>query len=211
MTIATTRCTKRTCRGLITATTNGFGALVVLCAWCDRRQRGLCRLCPLPVDGTVGKAAYCATHRAFARKRQAQAQERRNKEQRLERARRRQKQPAVRAAKAAWKREWAKRNPEKVKAYRRAYLLKQTPGYIAGYRRANADPVRAALKRERAMAKYYELRPDRPSPVCRLCGARIQFTGVGRPRVTCGSRGACPRAGSNATAHSANHSHERIA
>jgi hypothetical protein len=80
-------------------------------------------------------------------------------------------------------------NPDKVKASRRAYLLKQTPGYIAGYQRANSDPVRIAKKNAQARARYWSTRTV-PTPTCRICGIAIART-KGRPPVTCGTRGVC--------------------
>jgi hypothetical protein len=56
------------------------------CARCTRRERGLCARCPLPVDGTVGFAEYCAADRAAVFKLQRCEGSERHRARRRERA-----------------------------------------------------------------------------------------------------------------------------
>ena len=185
------RCPIRICRGQLVFTTDALGRLVASCPQCARRLAGICRDCPAPVEGFRGKATRCASCKLLAKRAQAELSHRRHHEDRLRRARAQSKEPARRARKYLTRKAWAARNPDRVKQHKRQYALKQTPGYIAGYQRHNARPERQTQKRAQALAKYYELHPVRPSPQCRICGAAIPYTGNGRPRVTCGSRGVC--------------------
>lgn len=36
-----------------------FGRVHAVCERCERKHRGICGLCPRPVEGTKGKAMYC--------------------------------------------------------------------------------------------------------------------------------------------------------
>jgi hypothetical protein len=184
------RCPLVYCRAKLEFSTDLLiGRTIVRCRQCERRKAGICRDCPAPVAGTIGKSYRCAPCNERARVEADRRNRTRHREERNARQRARSKRPEVLAKKAAAKRAWAAKHPEKIKGYRRQYLLKQTPGYIAGYQRANADPVRVAKKREQAKARYWENRV-KPTPVCRVCGTSIPFDG-GRPRVTCGGYGKC--------------------
>lgn len=190
--VGTDRCPLRHCRGRLSFSLDRLGRTIATCEQCERRRRGICRDCPRPVYGTVGKALRCKEHKAAAKQAQTRAHDQRNREKRraAERARWRR-DDALRERKRERRREWMSERPEKRREYRRRYHLKRTSGYVAGYTRNNARPERAEAKRAHAMARYYELHPTRPAPVCRLCGAAIPFTGKGRPRVTCEARGRC--------------------
>jgi hypothetical protein len=185
------RCPLVQCRARLEFIIGEFGRTVARCRQCERRLAGICRDCSAPVEGTIGKAYRCAEHKRLKREADSRANTERNREERNARQRERSKAPARKKRKAETRRAWAKRNPEKVKAQKRRYHLKRTPGYVAGYQRSNADPVRLEKKRAQARERYYVLHPERPAPVCRVCAQPIPFTGLGRPRVTCGSRGAC--------------------
>jgi hypothetical protein len=93
--------------------------------------------------------------------------------------------PARLEAERAKAKAYREANPEKIKRARRRYHLKRTPAYVEGYTRRNRDPEQAAKKRAQALARYYELRPVRPSPSCRGCGAAIAWEPPGRPPVRC--------------------------
>jgi hypothetical protein len=78
-------------------------------------------------------------------------------------------------------------DPEYAAAYRRRrqretiFSARGRERYMATQRRHNADPARKARKRELALARYYELHPDRPRPFCATCNKPIEFSGRGRP------------------------------
>ena len=190
------RCPIAHCGARLEFRSDGLGRVVAHCPWCARRRAGLCRECPRPVAGTVGKALRCVEYTADAKRRAWRKSDAEHRAARRAADRKRWRTDAERRArKREARRAWMAAHPDRVKAYRRRYDLKRTPGYIAGYTRNNARPERAEAKRAQAMARYYELHPTRPAPVCRLCGASIPFTGTGRPRATCLSRGKCDRAG----------------
>lgn len=182
------RCPLRHCGGLLEWRLGEFGRVFDFCARCDRRRRGICRDCQLPVEGQVGKAVRCATHkrealRAAGRRCLADPETRRRKNAQ---ARERSRRPAAKARKRERRREWCRRNPDRVRQYKRRYLLQQSPTYLETQRRHNADPERQAKKRELALRRYYERHPVRPDPHCAGCGVAIAWTpGKGRPRRTC--------------------------
>lgn len=180
------RCKISRCRTLLVFATNGFGKLVASCPACDRRRAGVCADCPGQVEGTIGKAVRCHAHKVVTRKECQAKWQRDNRDVRNKAQRRRWRESEVRREKhVASSREWRHRNPERVKRQKRRYALKQTPGYIAGYKRWNKDPIRAAKKRAQSLAKYYELHPVRPDPHCSGCGVPIEWNGHARPRQTC--------------------------
>jgi hypothetical protein len=189
------RCPLVRCRARLLFTIDRLGRSVATCPQCARRKAGICRDCPAPVAGTIGKSLRCAVHTAAARLEAGRRYTNWHREERNAAHRKRSKRPEVRARKRETRKAWAQARPEKVTQYRRRYHLKRTPGYVAGYQRHNARPERQAQKRAQAIARYYELHPTRPAPVCRSCGVAIPYTGKGRPRVTCGARYVCLNAG----------------
>jgi hypothetical protein len=182
-----TRCPKRlgpgTCGGLLETTTDPIGRTVVVCAWCDRKERGLCRTCPSPVAGTVGKAVFCATCK---RKRQNENVRRfveRNHERVLAKAREYYHDPERHARRLEYKRQWRKANPDKVRAQKRRAALRQPKRvreYMARYRKKHREHYR-----EMQLRRYYEAHPVRPDPHCTKCGNAIAWEPPGRPYLTC--------------------------
>lgn len=53
------RCEFVKCRAALIARVDRIGRVHYVCPLCDRRKRGLCRLCPNPVVGKIGMAFYC--------------------------------------------------------------------------------------------------------------------------------------------------------
>jgi hypothetical protein len=182
------KCPLRRCGGALEQRFDALGRMADFCAQCDRRRRGICRDCTAPVEGAIGKAVRCASHKHAARL----AAGRRMMSDPAVRAkknvnhRKYSKRPEVRARKNECHRAWVAAHPEKKKEYSRRYLLKQSPRYLATQRRHNRRPTRAKKKRDMALAKYYQLHPVRPDPHCTGCGVAIAWTpGQGRPRLTC--------------------------
>jgi len=96
--------------------------------------------------------------------------------------------PVQRARKLERGRAWRKANPDKVKQGKRRFLLREgkaRQNYLKLQARHNRNPVRAQKKRELARARYYELHPKRPDCLCRGCGERVDWNGVGRPVLRC--------------------------
>lgn len=206
---ATGRC--RQCGRLqVTITTNGSGQLVEQATPCpcpkaepkrpsyaeqaaEARKTGVCMDCEGPVEGTVGKALRCATHKRAAirrtnndgRKTPEARRKRRQYERRIRRG------EAYRERRNARRRELhAERmanDPEYRERYRRRRQRETSfshPGYerrIEYFRRTNAEPERAERKRMLAREAYYRENPVRPDPHCETCGDRIDYDGRGAP------------------------------
>lgn len=184
------KCPLAHCGGFLEFTSVA-GKVVESCPRCTRRRAGICRDCPSRVEGSI-KAIRCKACKA-ARRREQERDRMRDPELHarrtgLARKRYKQRSPQRVAERAQYSREWRKAHPDRVKKWKRAYLLKQKPAYLRTQRKWNRDPQRAAKKRAAAIAKYYELHPVRPDPHCSGCGVEIHWTpGHGRPRLTCDS------------------------
>lgn len=177
-------CPIRICRGILREETDGLGRLVVRCPQCERRLAGLCRDCPRPVYGTIGKATRCAPCAARAKREAIRRYENSHREKKLARARKRYRtDAALRAHRAELARAWRAKNPDKVRWYKRREALKQDPKRLAYFDRYNAK--REEAKRAHARASYYRRHPNRPQPTCRKCSASIPWAPPGRPPVEC--------------------------
>ena len=109
------RCALTKCRGVLTLTTDDLGRVHATCGQCARRRAGLCRDCPRPVDGTVGKAVRCAACRRVAERATSNRYHHRHLEARRAHDRIRTKTPSARQRRAATAQTWRQRNPIKVK------------------------------------------------------------------------------------------------
>lgn len=180
--------------------TDGAGHLLEdPCPCTERRLRGLCQDCPLPVEGTVGRALRCAGCKAKAARRASAKYRRRNPEKvaksrrRYEKANREERRewernhrarPEVRARRNQQRRRRAVQDPSRRAEYARRYKERHPERVREQQERANAK--RAAEKREymRLYAtKYTGL--DCDPPTCRTCGDEVEYSGVGRPRLDC--------------------------
>lgn len=198
----------RFCGGFLEFTSVA-GKLVESCPRCDRRRAGICRDCPSPVEGYVGKAIRCASCKK-RRRRENEHHFMRDPDNRARKNRRYRKRwhtnAEFRERRRSYKVAWRAAHPDRVKRWKRAYLLKQPKAYLAYHRRRNADPVHRAKNRALSREKYYEKHPVRPDPHCSGCEVRIEWSGKGRPRATC-DRCCTPselrrrQEGYNATAH----------
>lgn len=180
------------CDAPLETTIGEFGRTVVVCPACERRKRGVCRDCPRPVEGTIGKAVRCARHKEIARNEQFRASEERHKEKRLEHSRRYyQDNEEVRRRRNEYKREWRKAHPEQVRAQKKRYVERHRDNpnsarsrYFARYRKRHG-----AYYRELQATKDAERRAQRPIPPCSDCGKPTGWTWVpgrtGRPWLTC--------------------------
>lgn len=173
------------CHEIVELGTDELGRVTSTCPKCDRTRRGLCHDCAARVWGRALRCADCARRRRREadRRRMADPGYRR---QRNARNRVTARTPQRVASKRAARRAWRQRNPDRVRAHKRRYLLKQTPAYLAYQRQYNTNPDRQAKKRAWALRRYYEQHPVRPDPRCTSCGAPIAWTPRhGRPRRTC--------------------------
>lgn len=141
------------------------------------RRTGICMDClAAPVDGVKGKALRCAPCRAIARALQSAATHASEAFRLRKNRRRRRRHARLMATDASYRAEYTAR--------RQRETLASSPGretYLATQRRHNADPARAQAKRDAAIAKYYELHPERPRPVCATCARAIAWQPPGRP------------------------------
>lgn len=171
--------------------TNGRGQTLTRCPGCERRRAQRCMDCG---RGTVGRAWRCPPCKATRIDARYTLYRNRNRAELNRRAlaRVRAMSAADRLRRLDVKKAWRDRNVMKRYEYRRRARLAGKPNgystrekyetYQRAYRESNREH-----RRKLALAKYYELHPTRPAPICRECGAAIPFSGVGRPRVRCAS------------------------
>jgi hypothetical protein len=154
------------------------GRVIATCRMCERRKRGICRDCHLPVAGTVGRALRCAVHK-LAATRLSQAQHRdENREAVNERARLAAQQPERRARNLLVKRLRRLLQPEKVKREKRRALITHNAArerYLAHHRKLNAKRARKLRKRAMALLDYYRANPVRPVPTCKGCSGFLDW------------------------------------
>jgi hypothetical protein len=182
--VGAAKCPKGFCGGHLETTTDAIGRTVVVCAWCVRKARGICRDCPAPVDGTRGKALRCAIHARERQNANVRAYAERHHETVNARARAYyQTDPEKRAKSNEYKRQWRKANREKVRAQKRRAALRQPKRvreYMARYRKKHREHYREAQR-----CRYYAEHPVRPDPHCTNCGKAIVWEPPGRPYLTC--------------------------
>lgn len=162
------------------------GHLVVSCSACDRMARGICRDCPRPVAGAVGKARRCAEHKVTARLESCRKHDANYKEQRRRSSRLNyQQNDARRRRKNEYKKAWRKANPEKVKAYKRAEVLRGNPKTLAYH-----VAYRAAHRRKRANVEAKRYRGELALRTCTTPRCQIVVTGRKKKCTRCKARDA---------------------
>lgn len=97
------------------------GHLVERCWACARMARGICRDCPRPVYGAVGKARRCAAHHHLAY----------NHREKL-----RMRQPETRRRNLDNMRAWRNANPDRVRANLKAQRLRRKLRQLRAFRAA---------------------------------------------------------------------------
>lgn len=125
------------CGGRITVTIGTLGQTLMQCERCERKRRGICRDCSMPVAGRIGYATRCAYHRHIAKNRAVRSYVERNRRTVNAKARRYARKNRTRNGE--YKRLWRKANRDKVRAQKRRYALRQ-PATMYAYhaqRRAN--------------------------------------------------------------------------
>lgn len=192
---ATKKCPRRAgpgqCGGELDVVIDLLGRAIISCALCERRERGTCRDCSAPVEGTVRKAMRCARHKEEARSRQIRASGLRHREEQRARNRERYHQPAVRARRIEYKRLWRKANPEKVRAGKYRALVrhgKARDKYLRWHKRYNSRKTRQLTKRAEATLAYYATHPNRPVPQCRGCKLYLDWIPLPNGRAGCPPR-----------------------
>jgi hypothetical protein len=188
------RCQRRAgpgiCNTLFEITIEG-GRTVSRCPACRRRERGICRDCPLPVYGAVGRALRCATCAARAQREHIRASGERHREKRLAASRRYyQENEEIRRRRNEYKKAYRKANPDKVRAQKRREALAQGEHRLAWHRRHNRKKARILRKRQQARLAYYRDHPTRPAPKCDGCTRWLDWQPMpngrrGRPPKWC--------------------------
>lgn len=183
------RCDRRlpgrrdSCGAVLLEELDSIGRLQYRCARCEAQQAGRCWQCGLPREKRDPRAVYCASCRAARRRQSSRQQEaspdRQNRRRIMDRRRNKT------AQRQAWRQAWRAANSDKIKRYKRREALNPTPRRREREAWWNAQPERAAKKREQAKAAYYAKHPKRPQPVCRVCHATIPFVPPGRPKTRC--------------------------
>jgi hypothetical protein len=166
------------CGGRIRVDVGKLGQSILVCEFCERRERGVCRDCSAPVYGARGKAIRCARHKHEAQRARAREAYRTRDEERERRL--------------EYKRAYRKANPDKVRAQKKRYVERHRADpnskynrYHASYRkrhrlhRRETENTRNAIKRE-----------HRAVPACSDCGKPTGWTPVsaekpGAPWKTC--------------------------
>ncbi len=181
---------KRPCRAPLELTTDGRGTLVAVCHRCAWQHAGRCWRCGGSRTNHRTHGVYCDSCRDLARRESdrramndADTRRRKNAANR----KRMRASTEQRARKRETSRAWRTRNPDRVKAYKRKSAMNPTAHKRERERWWNTQPERAEKKRQQALEQYYQRRPLRPAPECRLCGGMIAYTPPGRPKVMCDS------------------------
>lgn len=174
---------RRQCRTVLDVSTNGNGCVVTTCRRCDHQAAGRCWRCFAVRENRGARALFCD---ACREKNKAEANARHERSpQAKKNARRRDRQRRKTEHRKAWRAAWLAANPDKVRAYKRRSALNPTPRKRERERYHNSRPERIEAKRAQARARYYELHPERPQPVCRGCSRPIAWQPPGRPPVRC--------------------------
>jgi hypothetical protein len=169
---------------LVDATDRALGIVQRACPACARREAGVCRDCPRPVEGQRGKALRCGPCKRRAVQRAVVRYTARHREELAARAcaYARRLTGDERARRLALKVAWRKANPDKVRAYKAREKVRRAAeisAYQKAYRERNRERIR---ERERRRGRA---QPIKSALACRSCGAAIPRPAVGRARVTC--------------------------
>lgn len=137
------------CGGILETITDGQGSTRTVCPLCERKRRGVCRECGLPVEGQRGKAIRCSFHKAQEAL-AATARYRQNNPAQYRRSARLsyQRDKAKRAARNEYKRLWRKANRDKVRAQKRRANLRGYGQRSQAERRARGAIARPATHTE---------------------------------------------------------------
>lgn len=181
-----------TCGGVLEVVVMMGGRTRTTCPRCERFDRGLCE-CGRPVYGQPRKARRCRECQVKEKQEAIRRYRVRHHAEVLARARKAYKDPEVRRRHCAYKVEWRKKNRWKVLMQKRRARLAGKPGgwstrekyeaYHRRYREAHREE-----RRQLALAQYYREHPERPRPVCKICGCEIEWIAgqsKGRPPTRC--------------------------
>lgn len=169
----------------------------------SRRLAGICRDCPRPVEGAVGRALRCAACKRAAALEASRRWRERNPDQveaanKAHNAKRRAAEG--RAQRREWEREYRNRPEvkERRRKQRRRIALKHPERKAEQHRRykerypervreqqQRANERRAEAKREYSRLAYTKYASGREVPRCEDCARRIPWSGRGRPHKRC--------------------------
>lgn len=169
---------------LADATDRTLGIVQRECPACARREAGICRDCPRPVEGQRGKATRCAACKRVATRAAERrfALRHRDELNAKSKAYARGLSGAKRARRLAVKAAWRKANPDKVRAYKqreRTARAEAISEYHRAYRERNRERIRER-ERRRSRARAIKSRL-----ACADCNAPIPRPAVGRPAARC--------------------------
>lgn len=181
---------KSVCGGKLHVDTDDIGRTIVICDWCQRRKAGLCRYCPKPVYGTIGRTRYCRDHRHAVNRLSMRASEARHHEERRRKGREHYNKPEVRARRNEYRRLWRLANPDKVRAQKLRYVKRHAGKTSSKYERYHRRYRKKHGLYYRQLAKDRAIAARRPAPPCTDCGKATGWTpvpgrGGGRPWSTC--------------------------
>ncbi|MFN2398875.1 MAG: hypothetical protein ABR543_09600, partial [Gemmatimonadaceae bacterium] len=146
------------------------GRTSIICLWCERKARGLCLECPARVRGQSRRCEVCKHRMIRASERRSEL---RNRAKKRTLARERyHARPEFRSRACERKRLWRKANPDKVRAQKRRFALREGKArekHLRYHKRYNAKKSRELRKRQMALLVYYAGHPERPVPRCLGC------------------------------------------
>lgn len=175
---------KATCGARLLETTDRLGRVAVSCPACDRRRRGICRDCPRPVAGIVGRSLRCADCKVrFATECCTRNRVRHRDDINKRRRQQLRKRPDLRAKKNAYRKAYRLAHPEKVREWKRKEALKQDPRVLAAARLRNAELRKANAPRRRALWRQEH---PAPAPTCKHCTRAIPWDTRGAGGISLG-------------------------
>lgn len=142
------------CAAVLETVTDGNGRTALRCPMCERKARGICRDCGLPVAGQVRKAIRCTYHTKAAKDAAWRRCRDRDPEAHRRSSRRNyQRNDERRRRKNEYKKAWRKANPEKVRAYKLAEMQRPNAKRLEYHRKRRERDREQLRARERARAR----------------------------------------------------------
>ncbi len=168
-----------------------LGRVVRRCPLCERREAGICRDCPRPVYGAVGKALRCALHADLVRKASIARWAREHRDLVLAKARAAYADPVVREKRNAYKRLWRKAHRDKVAQQKRRAAIRHNAArekMLRYHRKYNAERRQA-----KAEAQRLKSRSETPAPLPRCVECGRDIPGYAREPGVMENRGRPPK------------------
>jgi hypothetical protein len=166
------------CRGVLQNVVRHDGWMETICPLCERREQGVCRDCPLPVDGQPRKAIRCAgCKRQVAREATCRYVER---NRRLVNRKAREYGRLKRRERAEYKRLWRKAYPDKVRAQKRRAALRRSKRVLDYHKQYRATHAWKAPGGSRRCTGDCGVQVTGRAKKCEPCRVRAQRDALGQ-------------------------------